>query len=145
MKLDDLPERYQAQVRPQLIEVMREMNEADVERKMKDMEFTPKLPKRIRQDPKPPLNKLEQEYFHLFLFNEKNVEKQSLRFKLANGLWYKPDFFCAYRLVAIEVKGPFAHRGGFENLKMAAHQYPWIRWNLVWKANGKWCEQAVLP
>lgn len=112
----------------------------------KDCSLAPTAPtKRIRQDQKPLLNKLEQEYFNLFLFNERNVCSQSVRFMLANGLWYKPDFFCPYRMVGIEVKGPHAFRGGFENLKMAAHQYPWIKWLLVWKHDSDWQEQTVLP
>ena len=47
--------------------------------------------------------------------------------------------------LSVEVKGPHAFRRGFENLKMAAHKYPWIKWVLVWKENGEWREQTVLP
>lgn len=105
---------------------------------------------RLRQDHKPLMNKLEQEYYNHFLSHHDGpVCIQSVRFKLANGLWYKPDFFsesmiCSSRC-GIEVKGPHSFRGGFENLKMAAHQYPWIKWILVWKENGEWQEQTVIP
>jgi hypothetical protein len=110
-----------------------------------------KKKKRIRQDSKPLMNKLEQEYYDIVLAcSTSPVAIQSIRFKLANGVWYKPDFFVpdgtAYETpLAIEVKGPHAFRGGFENLKLAAHQYPWIKWVLVWKDNGVWQEQTVLP
>ncbi len=145
MKLDDLPERYQAQVRPQLIEVMREMNDADVKRKMKDMGFTPK---RIRQDPKPILNKLETEAL-TWLYSRYDggaFYRQAIRWRLGNGIWYKPDInlFHTGVLRCFEVKGPHAFRGGFENLKVAAGLYPEVQFWLIWKANGQWCEQAVL-
>lgn len=104
--------------------------------------------RRLRQDHKPLMNKLEREYYDRFLRNETDLCIQAVRFKLANGLWYKPDFFCPHLTsnpIGIEVKGPHAFRGGFENLKMAAHQYPWIKWVLVWKDQGQWQEQTVLP
>lgn len=108
--------------------------------------------KRIRQSSKPLLNKLEQEY-SLVLFDRYGqfgmmVLPQSIRFKLGNGIWYKPDFVVLGEtgIMAFEVKGPFAHRGGFENLKVAAHQYgKRIKWTLVWKEQGQWKEQIVLP
>lgn len=111
--------------------------------------------RRIRQNHKPLLNKLESEFFCLklvppFESSGWRVVAQSVRFMLANGLWYKPDFMKVgddsdSPMVAYEVKGPHSFRGGFENLKMAAHQYPWIKWVLVWKENGQWQEQVVLP
>jgi hypothetical protein len=105
--------------------------------------------KRIRQDSKPLMNKLEEEYFDRF-GHLGTWTIQSMRFKLANGLWYKPDFLVlddlSFKIITgIEVKGPHSFRGGFENLKMAAHKYPWINWVLVWKENGEWQEQTVLP
>lgn len=120
------------------------------------LKTSPRPGKRIRQASKPLLNKLEQEYYDRFGYAHQvrstHTEiwtMQSLKFKLANGLWYKPDFFIIHTTsvqnVGIEVKGPHAFRGGFENLKMAAHQYPWIKWVLVWKENGEWVEQVVLP
>lgn len=111
---------------------------------------TPK--KRIRQDTKPLMNKLETEYFRYLddLYDTKpgNIKVQALRFKLGNGIWYKPDFVVFYEdaVIAYEVKGPFAHRGGLENLKVAASQYPEIEWQLVWKSSdGQWDNQVVLP
>ena len=104
-------------------------------------------PKRIRQSTKPLLNKLEQEFLErLEMTLNVKVYPQSMRFMLARGLWYKPDFvILSPHFMAFEVKGPHAFRGGFENLKMAAHQYPQIHWRLVWKENNQWQEQTVLP
>lgn len=106
--------------------------------------------KRIRQSTKPLLNKLEAEWFNVltsrYSYHRSNPTLcQSVRFKLGNGIWYKPDFFVPFIPEAFEVKGPHAFRGGLENLKVAAHQYPMIRWMLVWKENGEWKEQEVLP
>ena len=110
---------------------------------------------RLRQDTKPLLNKLETEFQAQLktMFPRAIIIPQSMRFKLANGLWYKPDFIAVtdslrvdlVTVSAFEVKGPFAHRGGFENLKMAAHQFPWVRWALIWKEEGLWREQEILP
>lgn len=109
--------------------------------------------KRIRQSSKPEMNALERE-FHLRLIPSKNdcdITVQSMRFKLGNGVWYKPDFVVFpkrledFRPVAYEVKGPHAFRGGLENLKVAAHAYPMIEWALVWKEGGVWMEQIVMP
>jgi hypothetical protein len=99
--------------------------------------------KRVRQSSKPLLNKLESEFFSLpwargFLL-------QAVRFRLGNGIWYKPDGFDPKTQIAVEVKGPHAFRGGFENLKVAASLYPMIRWRLVWKQDGQWQEQEILP
>ena len=102
--------------------------------------------KRIRQDSKPLMNQLEQEYYDQYLSKDYGVCIQSVRFRLANGLWYKTDFFCpGSPPIGIEVKGEHAFRGGFENLKVAAGLWPEVRWILVWKDNGAWCQQEVLP
>lgn len=108
--------------------------------------------KRIRQDSKPLLNGLETEFLG-YLRNDcpvSDIYPQSLRFKLGNGVWYKPDFvqrLDGQEFTAFEVKGPHAFRGGMENLKVAAHKYPWMRWKLAWKAaeTGQWIIQDVLP
>lgn len=105
-----------------------------------------KTRKRIRQGEKGP-NKLERaalEYLKRTRMGWE-FEEQAIRFRLANGLWYKPDIVCLEHHTCFEVKGPHAFRGGFENLKMAASVYPRLAWYLLWKENGKWCEQRVLP
>jgi hypothetical protein len=104
---------------------------------------------RIRQDSKPLMNKLEMEFF-FFLQRMpgdiKFIRPQSIRFMLGNGIWFKPDFtgFLDGSYSAWEVKGPHAFRGGFENLKVAAHQYKEIHWHLVWKESGQWKTQKIL-
>lgn len=114
-----------------------------------------KPPKRIRQSTKPLLNKLEEEFAGVlkYRFPTGYVCAQCLRFKLGNGICYKPDFVAwpagfdsqDPRMRAFEVKGPHAFRGGFENLKVAASLYCAIKWTLVWKEDGQWKEQTVLP
>lgn len=106
-------------------------------------------PKRIRQSSKPLLNKLETEFLAVL---EKDwppscIRPQAKRFKLGNGIWYKPDFTIVTggKERAYEVKGPHAFRGGFENLKVFAHQWPEVRVILAWKENGEWKSQEVLP
>lgn len=108
-----------------------------------------KTPKRIRQSSKPLLNALEREFQAYYeKLTGHTLIPQSLRFMLGNGIWYKPDFILhcpTMGLAAFECKGPHSFRGGFENLKVAAHKYPFILWTLVWKEGGQWKEQIVLP
>jgi hypothetical protein len=111
--------------------------------------------RRIRQDSKPLLNKLEQEYYNILCTEHPRYPRprpQAKRYKLGNGIWYKPDFTASVwpsgiseSETAWEVKGPFAYRGGLEALKTAAHQWPEVAFYLVWKENGEWKEQRVLP
>lgn len=121
----------------------------------------PKPAKRIRQSQKPVLNKLEQEWFHyLSLFSTSASPKlraQAKRYKIGNGIWYKPDITCTawrhldsdqFQETAWEVKGPKQMKGiarGMVVLKAAAHCWPEVRFILVWKENGNWQEQIVLP
>lgn len=114
--------------------------------------------KRLRQDTKPLMNQLELEFLeHLCrrIPTFPPIRVQAKRYRLGNGIWYKPDFTCAdwpdpkrvLRETAWEVKGPKSFRGGFENLKVAASVYPEVRWLLVWKdkTTGEWKEQPILP
>ncbi len=109
-------------------------------------------PKRIRQSSKPLMNKLETQWYdwlrYVYQPPSFTIKIQAMRFKLGNGIWYKPDFTVwGFKdgPIAYEVKGPHAFRGGLENLKVAAGLYPEITWKLVWRENGQWCEQMVLP
>jgi hypothetical protein len=110
-----------------------------------------KKPRRIRQDSKPLMNGLETEYYRILCekYGDPFIKPQALRFKLGNNHWYKPDF-CVIepnsvcKIICYEVKGPFAFRGGFENLKSAAFQWPQVQFILVWKENGIWQGQEVL-
>jgi hypothetical protein len=113
--------------------------------------------KRVRQSTKPLMNKLETEFYERIrnLYpNFPPVRCQAKRFKLGNGIWYRPDFTASQWPAptgpavetAWEVKGPHAFRGGLENLKVAAGLYPEICWLLVWKdSTGQWNEQRILP
>lgn len=105
--------------------------------------------RRIRQSSKPLLNKLETEFKEWYEFRTgRRLMCQAIRFRLGNSIWYKPDFVCLNSmgiLLCMEVKGPHAFRGGFENLKVAAGLYPDFSWKLWWKSNGSWQYQNVLP
>ena len=108
---------------------------------------------RLRQDSKPLLNKLETKFWRVLCerFGDSQVKPQALRFKLGNGIFYKPDFVVTEPTRGIvacyEVKGPHVFRGGFENLKVAAHQWPHVKWRLVWldEKYSQWHEQEILP
>jgi hypothetical protein len=109
--------------------------------------------KRLRQDPKPLLNKLETEYFNYLnarLCHEPTLRPQARRYKLANGAWYKPDITANVngRETAWEVKGPKQMKNmarAMLTIKVAAHHWPDVRWLLVWKEQGRWMEKEVLP
>lgn len=103
--------------------------------------------KRLRQNTKPLMNKLESAWFEVLKIDCPKARPQVAQFRLGNGIQYRPDFidFSSIPVTAWEVKGPHSFRGGFENLKVAAALYPEIRWILVWKESGNWQEQVVLP
>lgn len=150
MTLDQLPAKYQAQIfaqlegekghpgtqpqslgKPKVIGVVAENGE-----------------KRIRQSAGPLENKLEAD-FHNYLksrYPEARIYAQAKRYRLGNGIWYKPDlvFMLEGRETIYEVKGPKSFRGGFENLKVAASTYPEADWWLAWRVDGTWKVQNVL-
>lgn len=119
-------------------------------------------PKRVRQDTKPVLNKLESRWLERLKadFPNESFRYQDRRYKLANGVWYKPDITCArhewpceearslrFRETCWECKGPKEMKNmarAMLVIKMAAHQWPEIRWVLVWE-DGGWNEQEILP
>lgn len=111
----------------------------------------PPKPKRIRQSSKPLMNKLETEYFEVLKQRKhiENIRAQSITFRLANGCRFTPDLTCnlaiSQRQLAIDVKGEHAWEDALVKIKVAASTYPEIQWFLVWKENGVWQEQAVLP
>ena len=103
---------------------------------------------RIRQSSKPLMNKLETECLSHLKSTDSYPDcwiSQAIRFRLGNGIWYKPDLMNHAMSVVVEVKGPHAFRGGLENLKVAAGLYPWLEFWLMWKANGEWQQQLVKP
>lgn len=121
-------------------------------------------PKRIRQSSKSLLNALEAEWFERIRYTYPNyppVRPQAKRYKIARSAWYKPDFSASIwpnldsdgetigqaRETCWEVKG---NKGknidrGKLALKVAASCFPEVRWILVWKVDGVWKTQEVLP
>jgi hypothetical protein len=104
--------------------------------------------KRVRQSNKPNLNKLETEFLQVLktYYPGTTINAQNRRYKLGNGIWYKPDFTALIKSCefAWEVKGPHAFRGGIENLKVVAACWPDVVWILIWKESGNWKQQKIL-
>ncbi len=112
--------------------------------------------KRIRQDAKPVMNKLESDWYRLLSLGTwdgrevRSLRAQALRFKIANGAWYRPDVTCLLdgKMAAFECKGPKQMRSmarGMLTVKTAAFQWPEVEWTLVWREAGRWRTQRVLP
>ena len=111
---------------------------------------------RVKQSPKPLLNKLEQEWFDILSGRFPNYPRpraQAVRFKLCNGVTFTPDIFAVSwpqsngpaSPTAFEVKGKHAWDDAIVKIKMAAHEWPEIVWILAWKDNGEWKQQKILP
>jgi hypothetical protein len=107
---------------------------------------------RIRQDSKPLMNKLENSWFTrlVAIGKVKNLSAQSLRFKLANGAWYKTDMagWIDGRLTCWECKGPACMKNvarGILTVKCAAALWPEIDFILIWRVRGVFHQQKVLP
>lgn len=74
------------------------------------------------------------------------MRPHALTFKLANGVKYTPDvciFYESGHIQAYEVKGPWMTDDSVVKLKVAAHEYPWVRFLLAWKVSGQWQVQPV--
>ena len=107
--------------------------------------------KRIRQGEKPP-NKLEADWRRHIEAVHPGVKfrAQAIRFRLANGAWYKPDLMAWLncRVVCWETKGPKQAKNvarGILTVKFAAAAWPEVLFILVWRENGVWKWQEVLP
>ena len=115
--------------------------------------------KRIRQDAKPLMNKLESAWFDALNVQFPNYPRpraQAKRYKIANGAWYKPDITATSWPqevgpdceTAWECKGPDCMKNvarGKLAIKCAAAQWPEVAFFLVWKKSGQWQQQRVLP
>jgi hypothetical protein len=109
--------------------------------------------KRVRQDGKPLMNKLEAQYFNLLSVRNpgnKTLRAQAKKFRLANGAFYKPDFTAVVdgKEHAWEVKGGKRMKDasrGVLIIKVVATLWPEITWTFVTKENGRWNEQLILP
>lgn len=119
----------------------------------------------IRQQTKDPRNQLEKMFeFEILYWRKLRGElldyygHQSLRFKLANGDFFSPDYPAieinpagGVRWVLFECKGE--RRGGkvkarddaVSKIKHAAREYQHCRFVLVWRDSGEWMFQEVLP
>lgn len=106
--------------------------------------------KRIRQSSKPLSNQLETEfgkYLRSVNWSGSPIYEQCITVRLANGLRYTPDWIKLMdgKLYCYEVKGKHAWDDAIAKLKMAASLYRDWLWTLVWKEDGEWRMQAVLP
>jgi hypothetical protein len=106
--------------------------------------------KRIRQDPKPLLNKLETEFFGKLKseFPGHPIKAQAVRLRIGNGVTLTLDFMIFHpdrTPSAWEVKGPFAWEDSIVKLKIAASVFPEISFFLVWKENNLWERQKIIP
>lgn len=114
--------------------------------------------RRIRQDTKPLLNKLETKFLNRIkdLYpNYPPIRAQAKTFRLCNGVRFTPDLSCsiwpvengAARETCWEIKGPKSWDDAIVKVKMAAHEFPEICWRFVWKdkTTKEWCEQILLP
>ena len=114
---------------------------------------TPAAPaKRIWQSDKPLLNGLETQWLARLKMSYPLVKfhAQAMRFQIGNGAWFKPDLSATIegRLTCWECKGPKEGKNvarGILALKTAAHEFPDIVFILVWKENGEWKQQRILP
>ena len=108
--------------------------------------------KRVKQGEKLP-NKLERDWQrHLEAFYPSlKFHAQRLRFRLANGAWYRVDISCLNfegRVTCWETKGPREMKNvdrGILTIKFAATAWPEVRFILVWRDKGGWHEQEILP
>lgn len=117
--------------------------------------------KRIRQSDKPLMNGLEQSWFDMLCSQWPHCDRpraQAKKYKIGNNAWYKPDITAslwphaggAACETAWECKGPKQMKNvarGILAIKAAAHQWPEVRFILVWKdkITGSWQQQTVLP
>jgi hypothetical protein len=105
-----------------------------------------KQPEMLRQN-KTCLNKLETEYLQILRAQFGDcVSSQSLTVKIGNGCRYTPDFIVwnSHGCFAYEVKG-FMRDDAAVKIKVAAKLFPLIEFRIVWKTDGRWMEQKILP
>ncbi len=120
---------------------------------------TPRIAKRIRQSSKPIMNVLEQSWFDVLNAQFPNYPRpraQAKRYRTSHSSWYKPDITASQWPqengppieTAWECKGPKQMKNidrGILSLKVAASQWPEVRFILVWRENNLWRQQIVLP
>ena len=96
------------------------------------------------------MNGTEQRYADYVLKPSQHVREidswmyEGLRFKLADGAWYKPDFNVWYpdgRLVNIEIKGGIIHEATVVRVKVAREIHPWCTFEIWQWKNKVWVER----
>jgi hypothetical protein len=117
----------------------------------------PARPSRIRQHVKPKLNQTERDALEWLKRDYQmayDLRPHAIRLELANGCLYTPDIIgspTAHNpdpyIRAWEVKGKHAWDDSIVKLKVAAREWPSIRFTLLWRErkHGPWLEQEVLP
>lgn len=105
--------------------------------------------KRLRQSARK-MNKLETEALGWLRARAPHWSwyPQAITFRLGNGVRYTPDVVGMSMLdsvVCYEVKGPRMWDDANVKLKVAAHEFQHVKFVLLWRENGRWCEQVVLP
>ncbi len=104
--------------------------------------------KRLRQSSKPLMNKLETEFYERIKDRSyRETYSQAMTFRLGNGVKYTPDIAVigACGIDCYEIKGPKMWDDAVVKIKVAASTYPRIHWWIVWKKDGVWQEQEILP
>lgn len=64
---------------------------------------------------------------------------ESLNFRLADNTFYRPDFLIVYAdyFEIVEIKG-FLRDDALVKFKVAAKEYPWVRWTMLRLKKGIW-------
>lgn len=115
-----------------------------------------KSAKRIRQNEKPLMNKLESDWFNILNAQFPNFPRpraQAKTYRLANGTKFTPDVTASIwpdaggpaKETAWEVKGKHSWDDSIVKLKVAASVWPEVNWWLCWKVKGVWQTQKILP
>lgn len=116
-----------------------------------DARTVPEAPKavmhRLRQRSGPKLNKTEQAFLEYLnaRYDPKDIRAQAVTLVIGNGVRYTVDFTNLRAGLAWETKGHMRDDAAVK-LKVAAAQYPEIKFHLVTRAKGAgWAIQEILP
>lgn len=93
------------------------------------------------------LNKTERAYLnHLRALRPEWIGIQCITLKLADDTRYTPDFFMINNgvLDALEVKGFFRDDAKVK-IKVAARQFPWVKFWLIFKTKNGWDTRHIRP
>lgn len=141
MKLDEIKD-------PRLVRRIQQAMSGVEELKKDIAQVIPKK-KRIRQRSSDGLNKLERQAM-LWLseqYAHASLRPHAIRLEIANGCTFTPDIVMVRGadMILYEVKGDHAWDDAIVKLKVVARQWPHLNFALIWKQDGQWMEQAILP